>query len=960
MQNSQSKLLAVFLSITLCLWSVPFAFADKPEVLTDVVKPSSNEPLEPEEKDETPSEEITPIVPDTSEGGVEENSDQNDALELKAEEDMLGMTRSVIGGDSMYQVDLEQQKGSTVSKVSLPNAGVLLDSGRADRVVIEASMNYGGVITRSVAVDKTLSTIVQEGGFFEFDFTTYGKFSVSVKFYKGSDFVKAGDTMTMGITADEYNIAPVSASLPVAFFSLSLWGEGSIRYDANGNVIPTIMLMERPNAWNWDNLPEGVYPLPYLSKEEVAYQPPDFTAASNQFRAHSAALNAYVADLYEMSPHATFNLYLVDYYLGLIQSVIYANKIPQSQYTITVLSDGSFSYSRFSGVYGGSAPQNTHAALIDEWNAAKAEAYSTGKVRAGYSLGDPNGSLYAAVDSEPNAQWWLARPALLESKGDGGAFGKNIAQKDPQVISVNIAQKLKGLQAEGEVAINEFKSLYNFSDAYFSEAEAAGKDVMLFLGTTVGSEAGSFSDYARFAMAYYGDKYAYYYKGHPGSPTDFYPEKQAELEALGITDIDSSIAAELILFFYPDISLSGYPSSTYASLTDPDMAKGMFRITKAEALTNASYVIMDWFISPVSDKTDAAIRTLCKQGDSNFLVEFSDAQLGVLDYTIAIWNSTTSTVSYYRLVNGNYEFVRSTQAGGSLIDGGVYTIGSKAAQGRMLDIAGASVDNGANVQIYDSNESFAQRFRLSHVGGGYYTIQNAKSGKMLDVSNASQAPGTNVHQWDSNGTDAQKWKLVETGDGDGSYYLISKCNGLYLDQQWGQTSNGANVWVYTGNGSTAQKFYLNKITPTVEDGSYVLKSSLSDSMVLDVAGGSVSNEANVQLYQENGTKAQLFELTYNSSTGYYIINNANSNKVIDVQWGGASSGTNVWQYQANGSYAQSWSIKKGEGDSFILYSSTGQGCCLDVSGGIMKDGANIQIWSPNGTAAQAWKLDKVA
>jgi hypothetical protein len=39
--------------------------------------------------------------------------------------------------------------------------------------------------------------------------------------------------------------------------------------------------------------------------------------------------------------------------------------------------------------------------------------------------------------------------------------------------------------------------------------------------------------------------------------------KTQELESLGITDVDSSIAAELILFFYPDIYLTtvGKPSN---------------------------------------------------------------------------------------------------------------------------------------------------------------------------------------------------------------------------------------------------------------------------------------------------------------------------------------------------------------------------------------------------------------
>ena len=64
----------------------------------------------------------------------------------------------------------------------------------------------------------------------------------------------------------------------------------------------------------------------------------------------------------------------------------------------------------------------------------------------------------------------------------------------------------------------------------------------------------------------YGDDYLYYYKGHPNTPAGMYPQKQEQLDRLGLTDVDSSVAAELILFFNPEIGLSGYVSSTYLSL----------------------------------------------------------------------------------------------------------------------------------------------------------------------------------------------------------------------------------------------------------------------------------------------------------------------------------------------------------------------------------------------------------
>lgn len=152
----------------------------------------------------------------------------------------------------------------------------------------------------------------------------------------------------------------------------------------------------------------------------------------------------------------------------------------------------------------------------------------------------------------------------------------------------------------------------------FKVAGDAGKDVMLILGTRTSGEA-LFSDYVNFMKSYYGDSYAYYYKGHPTTPTGLDPEKQNLLESLGLTDVESSIAAELVLFFYPDIYLSGYPSSTFISVQNTDMACTLFNITKSSA--NISYAsFMDIFISPRG---------------SNYLVEYND------DSPDDLWNPDT-------------------------------------------------------------------------------------------------------------------------------------------------------------------------------------------------------------------------------------------------------------------------------------------------------------------------------
>ena len=139
---------------------------------------------------------------------------------------------------------------------------------------------------------------------------------------------------------------------------------------------------------------------------------------------------------------------------------------------------------------------------------------------------------------------------------------------------------------------------------------------------------------------------------------------------------------------------------------------------------------------------------------------------------------------------------------------GTYTFGSANKRSMMLDVSGGSSANGANVQLYQSNGTNAQRWRVTHDSKGYVTLTNVGSGKVLDVNGASTADGANVQQYASNGTWAQKWITIKNADGSYTFY-----SGLHdrkvLDVYGGATSNGANVQLYAGNGTKAQRWFVS-------------------------------------------------------------------------------------------------------------------------------------------------------
>ena len=90
---------------------------------------------------------------------------------------------------------------------------------------------------------------------------------------------------------------------------------------------------------------------------------------------------------------------------------------------------------------------------------------------------------------------------------------------------------------------------------------------------------------------------------------------------MGIADVDSAVAAELILFFNPELSLSGYGSSTFNSASS-EMACGLYNTTKTEALTNSTidYKGIDWFASRVTNTTEEKVKQLCADINTSYFI----------------------------------------------------------------------------------------------------------------------------------------------------------------------------------------------------------------------------------------------------------------------------------------------------------------------------------------------------
>ena len=299
---------------------------------------------------------------------------------------------------------------------------------------------------------------------------------------------------------------------------------------------------------------------------------------------------------------------------------------------------------------------------------------------------------------------------------------------------------------------------------------------------------------------------------------------------------------------------------------------------------------------------------------------------------------------------------------------GTYTISTLLNSNYVLDVKDGSTSNGANIQLYEANDTAAQQFKVSHDSQGYVTFTNVKSGRVLDLNGAVVKDAGNIQQYTSNGTRAQKWIVKPDGNG---YVVMSAINPNYiLDLSGGSVRNGSNVQIYSAKGSNSQRWNITKYVSkeqrinnlaaqnknAISDGVYEIRSAKNNNYTLDVNSASSRNGANIQLYLRNGTQAQAFRVSHDSQ-GFVTFTNVNSGKVIDLDGAITKNGRNIHQYASNGTRAQKWIVQK-SGSGYAIVSAIDTSFALDIRNGTVYSGSNIQLYKSNNTAAQQWTFNK--
>lgn len=346
------------------------------------------------------------------------------------------------------------------------------------------------------------------------------------------------------------------------------------------------------------------------------------------------------------------------------------------------------------------------------------------------------------------------------------------------------------------------------------------------------------------------------------------------------------------------------------------------------------------------------------------------------DYTLSYSNNVNvGTASVTIKGKGNYRgsVTKNFKIYKDTFKAGTYLASSALRSNFVMDVADGSTGAGAGIQLYSSNGTDAQRFKIQKTSDGYYTIQNSKSDLYLTLYTtwADLKNGQQVTQRSYTGGMSQKWCMEQNSDG--TYTVVSAMDSsMAIDVANGKAFNCAVVQVWESNGTAAQRWSFSSAKTarqrldalaasskgTVAAGTYEVRSAVRSSAVFDAANGGTSNGTAVQVYGSNGTDAQRWTVEVGSD-GYLTIKSAKSGLALDVTDGKAYSGARLQLWQANGTRAQKW-VAVRDGNGVKLVSALDEDLVVDLPSASARNGNVLQLYSANGTAAQRWTFDAVA
>ena len=203
--------------------------------------------------------------------------------------------------------------------------------------------------------------------------------------------------------------------------------------------------------------------------------------------------------------------------------------------------------------------------------------------------------------------------------------------------------------------------------------------------------------------------------------------------------------------------------------------------------------------------------------------------------------------------------------------------------------------------------------------------------------------------------------FVENVEGDYAYITEANYAGTLYHEDVIQISNGRRNW---GSGNLVNvtgyihipNNLIQTYDPVLPDGDYIIAAAADTGYFLDIYGGEypAASGTNVVLcYSDGGTFNYFDAWTIKYSNGYYRIAQYRQNVSLDVDDESTANGANVQVWYNNDTSAQQWQIT-GDASSGYRVKARCSGKNLDYQGGVLAQGTNVQQYVEDGTPAQNW------
>ena len=204
---------------------------------------------------------------------------------------------------------------------------------------------------------------------------------------------------------------------------------------------------------------------------------------------------------------------------------------------------------------------------------------------------------------------------------------------------------------------------------------------------------------------------------------------------------------------------------------------------------------------------------------------------------------------------------------------GTYTFRSRCDVNYVLDLAGRGRSVGTNLQIYTANGSTSQRFFHDKLGATYPENVKLTISSLINTDRVFTAASSKFMSYDYSDTAMKKFVLepVNISGSSHFWYKIVTTNNKVLGVSTFNTNSSAGSLKETAKrisnslavseqawtGSFAQMWHPQLMT----DGTYIIRSGLDPSYVIDLKGESEDYRAYIQTYRDVGSVAQRWHLS---------------------------------------------------------------------------------------------------